>query len=142
MRAILTLLAAISLGTGGSPQAVVAQSAPGTAAVAGIWAGWVDVSGNFQPIVASFTPGNSPPGTITNLLTGTSRPLGALTIDGTRVRVEQADPRPPVLVGMLEGNRIDGKAEATGGRTGTFRLIRMAALDAAALHRFVGAYRF
>src|SRR5688572_17042631 len=43
---------------------------------------------------------------------------------------------------MLEGNRIDGKAEATGGRTGTFRLIRMAALDAAALHRFVGAYRF
>src|SRR5687768_9576828 len=117
MRAILTLLAAISFGTGGTPQAVVAQSAPGAAVVAGTWAGWVDVGGNFQPIAASLIPGSTPPGTITNLLTGTSRPLGALTIDGTRVRVEQADPRPPVLIGVLEGNRIDGKAEAAGGRT-------------------------
>lgn len=76
--------------------------------------------------MVSFAPEKTPAGTITNLLSGASRPISGLTIEGTRVRVEQSDPRPPVLIGTLEGNRITGTAEARGGRTGTFRLIRIA----------------
>jgi hypothetical protein len=47
-----------------------------------------------------------------------------------------------VLAGTLEKNVIAGIAEATGGRKGTFRLMRIAALDVPAKRRFVGAYRF
>ena len=142
MRVVLTLLLVTAFGSAGVSHAVVAQVAPSASAVAGSWAGWMDVAGNFQPFMASFTPGNTPPGKITNLLFGISRPLSALTVDGARVKVEPSDPRAPVLSGTLEGDKITGTAEARGGRTGTFRLIRTADLTTAALARFIGAYRF
>ena len=124
------------------PAAAVAQTVQPDAAVAGAWAGWLDVGGNYQPLAASFTPNGTPPGTITNLLTGASRPLAALTFDGMRMKAALADPRFPVLTGTIEGNTISGVAEATGGRTGAFRLIRTAAVDQASFNRYVGAYRF
>ena len=138
VRALVTVVVCSAV----TPDMCAAQSQLTRATVAGAWAGWLDVSGNFQPFTASFAPGDTPPGALTNLLTGASRPLGSLTLDGQRVRFALADPRFPVLSGTLDGNTITGTAEAAGGRTGTFRLIRTAALDAAEKRRYVGAYRF
>jgi len=136
---VATLLATIVFRN--SPP-VAAQSPSATASVEGAWAGWLDVAGNYQPMTVSLAPSETPPGTITNLLSGASRPLGAVVVEGSRVRISLADPRFPVLTGVVEGDAISGLAEATGGRTGTFRLIRTASLDVTAKRRYVGAYRF
>ena len=56
------------------------------------------------------------------------------------MRVELSDRRFPVLTGTLDGNTIAGTAEATGGRSGTFRLIRTAHLES--ISRYIGAYKF
>jgi len=118
------------------------QQDPPPLPIAGAWSGWMDVAGNYQPIKASFTPDKTLPGAITNLMSGLTLPLRAVSIDGTRVRIEWADPRPPVLTGTVEPGSITGTAAGSGGRSGTFRLLRTAALDEAALAQFVGAYRF
>ncbi len=140
MRAVVTHLAVIGIGVANiAPSAAPQNSTP---AVAGAWAGWLEVGSNLQPLTASLAPGANPPGSITTLLTGVSRPLGGVTVDRSQVRITLADPRFPVLAGTLEKNTIAGVAEATGGRKGTFRLMRIAALDISAKRRFVGAYRF
>jgi hypothetical protein len=79
---------------------------------------------------------------MTALLAGLSRPLATLVVDGAAVQIAVADPRFPVLKGALQRDIITGAVEATGGRTGTFRLVRIATLDSRAKRRFVGAYRF
>jgi uncharacterized protein len=140
VRTALIVLMTIALGELLLP-ATPAQD-PKPVSIAGAWSGWMDVAGNYQPIRASFTPGKTPPGAITNLMSGLTLPLREVSVDGARVKVEWADPRPPVLTGTAERGSITGKAEASGGRTGTFRLLRIAALDEAVLARYVGAYRF
>ena len=140
MRTALIVLMTIALGELLLPATPLQDPAP--VSVAGAWAGWMNVAGNYQPIKASFTPEKTPSGAITNLLSGLTLPLRAVSVDGTRVRIEWADPRPPVLTGTVERGSITGTAVASGGRTGTFRLLRTAALDDAALARFIGAYRF
>jgi len=139
MRRVLALFVALVFCAVETFDFASAQSAAAT--VAGSWAGWMEVSGNFQPMAASLAPDSSPPGAITNLLFGTSRPLQSLDIDGLRVRIILSDPRFPVLNGTLDDKVIAGTAEATGGRTGTFRLIRTAAIETVA-RKYIGAYRF
>jgi pimeloyl-ACP methyl ester carboxylesterase len=141
VRAALIVLMTIALGELLLP-AAPPQEQPTPVAIAGAWSGWMNVAGNYQPIRASFSPQQTPPGAVTNLMTGLSLPLRAVSVDGASVRVEWVDPRPPVLTGTIEPGSITGTAAASGGRSGTFRLLRTAALDEAALGRFVGAYRF
>jgi hypothetical protein len=88
----------------------------------------------------TFTDGERPAGTISSLFSG-SRPaaLSAVTIVGSILTVKLGD---QVLTGTLEGNSITGNAVTTGGRQGSFRLIRSLDLARQVLSRFVGAYQF
>src|SRR5688500_2872917 len=124
MRCTLTVVAAVGIGMAATTPSVWSQGSP-AATVTGAWAGWVEVAGNYQPVAATLTTGSTPPGRLTNLLTGVSRPVSNVAVEGARVRVTLADPRFPVLVGTMDANNIAGVAEATGGRTGAFRLLRI-----------------
>jgi len=141
VRIALIVLMMIALGELLLP-AMPSQDHSTPVAIAGAWSGWMNVAGNYQPIRASFSPEKTPPGVVTNLMTGLSLPLRAVNVDGNNVRVEWVDARPPVLTGTVDRSSITGTAQASGGRTGTFRLLRTAAMDEAALARYVGAYRF
>jgi uncharacterized protein len=139
MRAVVTLF--LVLGAGGAltpPSGAQNRTSP----VVGAWAGWLEVGSNFQPVTVTLSPGVTPPGAMTALLSGVSRPLDSVGVSGSGVQITVADPRFPVLKGTLDRDVISGVAEATGGRRGTFRLMRTAALDVREKRRFVGAYRF
>lgn len=119
---------------------LTAQQQAGGRRFAGTWVGSVEVAGKFQPVSMTFTDGDHPAGTISSLFSGsTPVALSAVTVVGSLVTVRLGDQS---LTGTLERDAITGDAATTGGRKGTFRLIRAAELDRQALSRFIGAYQF
>jgi pimeloyl-ACP methyl ester carboxylesterase len=124
-----------------SSTSLPAQTQPESTSLAGEWVGTVEVGRELQPVSVTFTAGDSPTGTITSLLSGsTPVALSSVSLERQRIRVELAGQG--VLDGRLKGDSVTGSAETKEGRKGIFGLIRTMGLDRATLARNIGVYRF
>ena len=117
-----------------SSTSLPAQTQPESTSLAGEWVGTVEVGRELQPVSVTFTAGDSPTGTITSLLSGsTPVALSSVSLERQRIRVELAGQG--VLDGRLKGDSVTGSAETKEGRKGIFGLIRTMGLDRATLYR-------